>query len=58
MLEVEGLKLYYKTLKGYVKAVDDVSFTVNDGELLGLAGGIWVWQIYTGKWSNLVVSHR
>jgi len=40
MLEVEGLKLYYKTLKGYVKAVDDVSFTVNDGELLGLAGGI------------------
>jgi len=28
MLEVEGLKLYYKTLKGHVKAVDDVSFDV------------------------------
>ncbi|MEN3043271.1 MAG: ABC transporter ATP-binding protein [Fervidobacterium sp.] len=38
MLEVKNLKLYYKTLKGYVKAVDDVSFTVEDGELLGLAG--------------------
>ncbi len=38
MLEVKNLKVYYKTLKGYVKAVDDISFTVEDGELLGLAG--------------------
>jgi len=38
MLEVKNLKVYYKTLRGYVKAVDDVSFTVEDGELLGLAG--------------------
>lgn len=38
MLRVENLKLYYKTLRGYVKAVDDVTFEVRDGELLGLAG--------------------
>lgn len=38
MLEVRNLKLYYKTLRGYVKAVDDVTFHVRDGELLGLAG--------------------
>ncbi|WP_448376206.1 ABC transporter ATP-binding protein [Fervidobacterium sp.] len=38
MLRVDNLKLYYKTLRGYVKAVDDVTFDVKDGELLGLAG--------------------
>ncbi|MDK2839423.1 peptide ABC transporter ATPase [Thermosipho africanus Ob7] len=38
MLAVNGLKLYYKTLKGYVKAVDDVSFDLKDNEILGLAG--------------------
>ncbi|MGC9772397.1 peptide/nickel transport system ATP-binding protein [Fervidobacterium changbaicum] len=38
MLRVDNLKLYYKTLRGFVKAVDDVSFEVRDEELLGLAG--------------------
>jgi peptide/nickel transport system ATP-binding protein len=38
MLKVENLKLYYKTLKGYVKAIDDVTFDVRDREILGLAG--------------------
>jgi len=38
MLEVRNLKLYYRTLRGYVRAVDDVTFQVRDGELLGLAG--------------------
>ena len=37
-LRVEGLKIYYRTLYGDVKAVDDVSFTVDDGEIMGIAG--------------------
>jgi peptide/nickel transport system ATP-binding protein len=38
LLEVKNLKMYYETLRGYVKAVDDVSFYVKRGEALGLAG--------------------
>ena len=38
LLTVENLKMYYETMRGYVKAVDDVSFTVNRKESLGLAG--------------------
>jgi peptide/nickel transport system ATP-binding protein len=38
LLSVEGLKTYYTTLRGPVKAVDGVSFTVEKGEATGLAG--------------------
>ncbi|MEM2144009.1 MAG: ATP-binding cassette domain-containing protein, partial [Candidatus Jordarchaeaceae archaeon] len=38
LLEVKNLKVYYQTLSGYVKAVDDVSFNVYEGEATGLAG--------------------
>ena len=37
-LAVENLKVYYRTLRGDVKALDGVSFTVADGEIMGLAG--------------------
>lgn len=37
-LEVKNLKVYYKTLRGHVKALDDLSFSVQDGEILGIAG--------------------
>lgn len=37
-LEVEGLKVYYKTLGGYVHALEDATFRVEDCEVMGLAG--------------------
>jgi peptide/nickel transport system ATP-binding protein len=38
VLEVSNLKVYYRTLAGIVRAVDDVSLSVGEGEVLGLAG--------------------
>ena len=38
LLKVENLKMYYKTIRGYVRAVDDVSFEVNKKDSLGIAG--------------------
>jgi peptide/nickel transport system ATP-binding protein len=38
LLSVENLKMYYEILRGWVKAVDGVSFELNKGESMGLAG--------------------
>ena len=38
MLEVQNLKMYYETLRGHVKAVDDVTFRLERGDAFGLAG--------------------
>lgn len=37
-LKVENLKAYYQTLYGDVKALDGATFTIKDGEIMGLAG--------------------
>jgi peptide/nickel transport system ATP-binding protein len=38
VLDVRGLKVYYRTAKGPVKAADGVTFTLQKGERLGLVG--------------------
>ncbi|TFG31064.1 ABC transporter ATP-binding protein [Candidatus Thorarchaeota archaeon] len=38
LLVIENLKAYYPSKKGLVKAVDDVSLTVREGECVGLLG--------------------
>jgi len=38
LLRVEDLTTYFETLRGYVKAAEDVSFTLKGGHALGLAG--------------------
>ena len=37
-LQVKNLTVYYQTLKGDVKALEGASFTLADGEIMGLAG--------------------
>jgi len=37
-LRTENLRVYYRTLRGDVKALDGVTFAVADGEIMGLAG--------------------
>jgi peptide/nickel transport system ATP-binding protein len=37
-LQVENLRVYYQTLRGDVKALDGATFSIEDGEIMGLAG--------------------
>jgi peptide/nickel transport system ATP-binding protein len=37
-LRVDNLRVYYQTLQGRVKALDGATFSVDDGEIMGLAG--------------------
>ena len=37
-LQVENLTVYYQTLRGDVQALEDATFTIADGEIMGLAG--------------------
>lgn len=56
LLEVKGLKMHFPVYKGllgrnvgYVKAVDNVSFTIRDGETLGLVGESGCGKTTTGR---------
>ena len=39
LIEVENLTLRFRTDEGLVTAVEDVSFSLNKGQVMGLAGG-------------------
>ena len=45
ILEVKNLKKYFKTARGTLHAVDDVSFTIERGKTLGIVGQV----IFDGK---------
>lgn len=38
LIEVQNLKKYFKTSRGMLHAVDDVSFTIKEGQTLGVVG--------------------
>jgi oligopeptide/dipeptide ABC transporter ATP-binding protein len=38
LLKVDNLKTYFHTMSGLVKAVDGVSYYINEGEVIGLVG--------------------
>ncbi|MGI6402810.1 MAG: ABC transporter ATP-binding protein [Oscillospiraceae bacterium] len=49
LLEVKNLKKYFKTKKGMLHAVDDVSFTVERGKTLGVVGESGCGKSTTGR---------
>lgn len=49
LLEVKGLKKYFKTKRGMLHAVDDVSFTIERGKTLGVVGESGCGKSTTGR---------
>ena len=49
LIEVRNLKKYFKTPKGMLHAVDDISFSINKGETLGLVGESGCGKSTTGR---------
>ncbi len=49
ILEVEGLKKYFKTPKGMLHAVDNVTFSVRPGKTLGVVGESGCGKSTTGR---------
>lgn len=49
LLEVKNLKKYFKTPKGMLHAVDDVSFTIDRGRILGVVGESGCGKSTTGR---------
>ncbi len=38
LIEIRNLSVFYKTRRGYIRAVDNVSLDLNEGEALGIVG--------------------
>ena len=49
LLDVKNLKKYFKTPKGMLHAVDDVTFTINKGQTLGVVGESGCGKSTTGR---------
>ena len=49
LLEVRNLKKYFKTSRGMLQAVDDISFTLDRGKTLGLVGESGCGKSTTGR---------
>ena len=49
ILEVKNLKKYFKTPKGMLHAVDDVTFTIEEGKTLGVVGESGCGKSTTGR---------
>ena len=49
LLEVNGLKKYFKTSRGMLHAVDDISFTIEKGKTLGVVGESGCGKSTTGR---------
>ena len=49
LLEVKGLKKYFSTPRGMLHAVDDVTFTINEGQTLGVVGESGCGKSTTGR---------
>ena len=49
ILEVKNLKKYFKTARGTLHAVDDVSFTIERGKTLGIVGESGCGKSTTGR---------
>ncbi len=49
LLEVKGLKKYFKTSRGMLHAVDDVSFSIEKGKTLGVVGESGCGKSTTGR---------
>lgn len=47
VLKIEKISKTYQAKNGEVKALKDISFSVNEGEFISIIGPSRMWKIYT-----------